>query len=223
MIGGRSYGLAITSRRRTFYTRNDPPDPLETGNMAARVARWMTSRVERRDWAEHRIYDDGRLRILLGMQEETLEVFILRDSGETEVFRAVHPEWSNPELYHPGGWTRHLEELDNEARELEERAEQERLRALEREREGRFTPIDDSDIFRPQQDCIILKYVTAIRIAIEVERHRMGYLAVFRPNAGTPVSAWDTECPARAVEKVRGSLISKCLDAKGGINLEDSA
>ena len=203
-------------------SQNEPPHPPEVVEMAHRVTSRMATGVEGPSGQERRVYDDGKLRVLTGINKPHISIHILRNPGNTMVFEVEDGEWQKPRRYHPGRWVQHLEKLDAEARQIEDRTELERFRKAEEEGRHSFGPIDDSDIFELEKPNTIIRYITAIRITVEVERYGRGYLAVFRPNAGAPVSHWGL-CPQRAVETVRLLIISRCLNARGGINREDPA
>lgn len=87
-------------------------------------------------------YQDDRLRITNNPQKFTLQVMILNDGRWVTVYSAHGARTTQPKVYHPGLWTKHLEALHQQALE----AADYRLNAFLIRHEV-HTTVDDTELF----------------------------------------------------------------------------
>ena len=128
-------------------TRQESQQP----NAAAKTIAFMAfmgarnhpeSREEGMGPCSREVFDDGRLRITAYVHVPSVHIQIFR---QDEVITVLDHRQGNTVEFQPGGWTRHLQQLEQAT--CQAMNEMEKNGEWERHRQARFAPLDDSDIF----------------------------------------------------------------------------
>ena len=138
-------------QRRGRMTQETEYRPEQIAQMAALVAREMTTTTQSKKHGEYLIYQDGKLQIQLDSYVPNLGIRVMRGDDAESVYSAAYHNHRNPERFRPGLWMNHLAKLHEQASEMREQKAADRESREQAERETRFGPIDDSDVFTDGQ------------------------------------------------------------------------
>ncbi len=104
----------------TQQTTAEPPSGGAVAGQAMKVAKILTTRYSPKKHGGYQIYEDHRLYIALDTCVPNLDIRIASGDGNwVTVFSAACHSLGKPEVFRPGRWMQHLEELHSKALEAE--------------------------------------------------------------------------------------------------------
>ena len=121
--------------------------PEEIAAMAALVAAEMTNETRTKKHGGYVIYRDGKIRVSLDTYVANIHVQIIREGNEETVYSAGYRNHASPGHFHPGLWIDYLAGLYEQAKELRDQRKARLEEKLKTEREAKFAPVDDHEIF----------------------------------------------------------------------------
>ena len=120
--------------------------------MANLVAREMHTETIEKKHGSYLIYEDERLVITLDTFGPNISISIIREEQHINVFSAGLPSWDKPGVFHQGRWMDYLEKLSEKARTITLERKEAEWRRSQMEKQARFTPVDDLDLFPQEKD-----------------------------------------------------------------------